>query len=261
MARGELIEDDSPFFTGKRRRGNFVDVEIPLRDRRGAAGPRARSASRSTARRVTTVKRQREGYPLQGTVARCRHPSFRDEKRLAYPTGRSSMSITNGSGLMPGYRYPILGRGPLGDRRPRAGSLQQRSRRWRSGRKGGALDSGSDSRLARDAGRVKPRALASCWIVVRIAGLGKVDDGLSEGYSSTANPSRHAGRSWTPQRLQSLADEQEAKAEEEDRRRSRTRRSSLPPVPGRRQPRRDLGAWPSCTCSSRLSCSPCRCSR
>ena len=79
VARGELGEDE-PFTTGKDAAGEFLN-EVP---------------------QLTAAQRERGAERYRIYCQPCH-----DEQRLAYPPGRVFDVITNGSGLMKGYRWPI----------------------------------------------------------------------------------------------------------------------------------------------------------
>jgi hypothetical protein len=102
IARGELIED-TPFYTGKlaadeylARNALTVDEELLARGlERYTIYCQPCHDKRGTGRGILFEK---GGVPTA---------SFHDAQRSGYPDGMIFNVITNGSGLMKGYRYPI----------------------------------------------------------------------------------------------------------------------------------------------------------
>ena len=107
VARGELLEDEK-LLTGRDEFGEFLaSSPVPVTEelrRRGEerygiyCGPC--HDERGTGQGVLT---EYANVPTAG---------FHDEQRRGYPDGQFYDIITNGVGLMPGYRYPI----PVQDR-------------------------------------------------------------------------------------------------------------------------------------------------
>ncbi len=123
VARGELI-DDSPFFTGKDAAGNFVaSIPIELDDRQ-----RARGEERFEIYCAPCHTAKGTGKGILYKVGLVPTPSFRDKKLLEMTDGQIFDTISNGTPLMPSYRYPI----PVEDRWAIVAhlrSMQERSRR------------------------------------------------------------------------------------------------------------------------------------
>jgi len=123
VARGELIED-TPFFTGKDDAGEFVtSIPMEIDESRRARG---KERFEIYCAPCHTVKGTGKGILYK--MGKVPTPSFRDEKRLALTDGKIFDTITNGTPLMPSYRYPI----PVEDRWAivaHVRGLQERSRR------------------------------------------------------------------------------------------------------------------------------------
>jgi len=123
VARGEL-RDDSPFFTGKDGEGNFV-TSMPIEIDEATL---ARGKERFDIYCAPCHTAKGTGKGILYKVGMVPTPSFRDEKRLALTDGQIFDVISNGTALMPSYRYPI----PVEDRWAIVAhlrSLQERSRR------------------------------------------------------------------------------------------------------------------------------------
>jgi len=101
VARGELVEDDA-FTTGRDAAGEFL-TEIPAL----SEAQRARGAERYGIYCQPCHDPRGLGQGILYQYGGVPTASFHDEQRLAYPPGRVFDVITNGSGLMQGYRWPI----------------------------------------------------------------------------------------------------------------------------------------------------------
>jgi len=101
VARGELEADDA-FTTGKDATGEFLTEIPPL-----SAAQRERGAERYHIYCAPCHDERGLGQGILYQYGSVPTASFHDEQRLAYPVGRIFDVITNGSGLMKGYRYPI----------------------------------------------------------------------------------------------------------------------------------------------------------
>ena len=101
VARGELVEDDA-FQTGKNEAGEFL-TEIPHL----TEAQLARGAERYGIYCQPCHDQRGLGQGILYEYGKVPTASFHDEQRLAYPPGRIFDVITNGSGLMKGYRWPI----------------------------------------------------------------------------------------------------------------------------------------------------------
>jgi mono/diheme cytochrome c family protein len=104
VAIGELREDTA-FFTGQGADGQFVasiPETVPVDD---ALAERGRDRYAIYCQPCHDARGDGRGILFQrGSVPTA---SFHDEQRLAYPDGQIFDIITNGSGLMAGYRWPI----------------------------------------------------------------------------------------------------------------------------------------------------------
>ncbi|HXV77880.1 MAG TPA: cytochrome c [Candidatus Polarisedimenticolaceae bacterium] len=118
VARGEL-QQDRPFHTGTDSAGNFLTEIPPLTPAQLARGPE-RYAIYCEPCHDPRGLGQGILYEYGGVPT----ASFHDEQRSAYPPGRLFDVITNGSGLMQGYRYPI----PPADRWAIVAHVQQLQR-------------------------------------------------------------------------------------------------------------------------------------
>jgi hypothetical protein len=101
VARGELDEDES-FTTGRDPSNEFL-TEIPSL----GAGGLERGAERYRIYCQPCHDERGLGRGILHEYGGVPTASFHDEQRLGYPPGRIFDVITNGSGLMKGYRYPI----------------------------------------------------------------------------------------------------------------------------------------------------------
>lgn len=123
VARGEW-RDDSPFFTGKDGEGNFVaSMPVEIDETRLARG---KERFEIYCAPCHTVKGTGKGILYK--VGLVPTPSFHDEKRRTLTDGQIFDLISNGTPLMPSYRYPI----PVEDRWAIVAylrALQERSRR------------------------------------------------------------------------------------------------------------------------------------
>jgi mono/diheme cytochrome c family protein len=97
------LREDTAFFTGMGADGQFV-AEIPLTVDE-ALVERGRQRYEIYCQPCHDARGDGRGILFQrGSVPTA---SFHDEERLAYPDGQIFDIITNGSGLMAGYRWPI----------------------------------------------------------------------------------------------------------------------------------------------------------
>ena len=101
VARGELVEDDA-FTTGKNEAGEFLAEIPPLTE-----AQLARGAERYGIYCQPCHDERGLGQGILFKYGNVPTASFHDEQRLAYPPGRIFDVITNGSGLMKPYRWPI----------------------------------------------------------------------------------------------------------------------------------------------------------
>ena len=101
VARGELGEDES-FATGKDGTGEFLTEIPPLSE-----VERERGAERYRIYCQPCHDERGLGQGILYQYGGVPTASFHDEQRLGYPAGRIFDVITNGSGLMKGYRWPI----------------------------------------------------------------------------------------------------------------------------------------------------------
>lgn len=97
------LKEDAPFFTGKGADGQFVAANpVPVDEQ--VAG-RGRERYRIYCQPCHDARGDGKGILFQrGNVPTA---SFHQDKLLAYPDGRLFDVITNGTGLMSGYRWPI----------------------------------------------------------------------------------------------------------------------------------------------------------
>lgn len=97
------LKEDAPFFTGKGADGQFVAANpVPVDEQ--VAG-RGRERYRIYCQPCHDARGDGKGILFQrGNVPTA---SFHQAKLLAYPDGRLFDVITNGTGLMSGYRWPI----------------------------------------------------------------------------------------------------------------------------------------------------------
>jgi mono/diheme cytochrome c family protein len=130
VAIGELRED-APFFTGKGADGLFVTTNpVPVDEQ---VVERGRDRYRIYCQPCHDARGDGKGILFQrGNVPTA---SFHQEKLLVYPDGQLFDVITNGTGLMSGYRWPI----PPADRWAIVAYLRtlQRERAARAARDGG----------------------------------------------------------------------------------------------------------------------------
>jgi len=102
VARGELFED-AAFVTGKDANGEFLG-ENPLETSEGLL---ARGEERYGIYCAPCHDQRGNGSGILSEYGRVPTADFHDEQRLAYAPGKVFDVITNGSGLMKGYRWPI----------------------------------------------------------------------------------------------------------------------------------------------------------
>ena len=134
------LKEDAAFFTGKGADGQFVaTIPVPVNE---ALVERGRQRYAIYCQPCHDARGDGKGILFQrGNVPTA---SFHQEKILKYPDGQIFDVITNGSGLMSGYRWPIPPRGQVGDHRLRA-----RARAQAAGKRRGAPPAGSQVREAR----------------------------------------------------------------------------------------------------------------
>jgi len=107
VARGEL-RDHGPYWTGKEAGGAFVTtVPLPAGD---AVGERGKQ--RFEIYCAACHDKGGDGKGILFERGKVPTPSFHTDKLLQMPDGQIFDIITNGTGLMPAYRYPI----PVRDR-------------------------------------------------------------------------------------------------------------------------------------------------
>jgi hypothetical protein len=107
VARGEL-RDHGPYWTGKDAGGAFVTtVPLPVDD-----AVRARGQQRFEIYCAACHDKGGDGKGILFERGKVPTPSFHSDKLLQMPDGQIFDTITNGTGLMPAYRYPI----PVRDR-------------------------------------------------------------------------------------------------------------------------------------------------
>ena len=97
------LQEDAPFFTGKSADGQFVATNPVPVDERGLE--RGRDRYRIYCQPCHDARGDGKGILFQrGNVPTA---SFHDEKVLKYTDGQIFDIITNGSGLMASYRWPV----------------------------------------------------------------------------------------------------------------------------------------------------------
>jgi mono/diheme cytochrome c family protein len=107
VARGEL-RDHGPYWTGKEAGGAFATtVPLPVGD-----AVRERGKQRFEIYCAACHDKGGDGKGILFERGKVPTPSFHTEKLLQMPDGQIFDIITNGTGLMPSYRYPI----PVRDR-------------------------------------------------------------------------------------------------------------------------------------------------
>lgn len=107
VARGEL-RDHGPYWTGKEAGGAFVTtVPLPADD-----AVRERGKQRFEIYCAACHDKGGDGKGILFERGKVPTPSFHTDKLLQMPDGQIFDTITNGTGLMPAYRYPI----PVRDR-------------------------------------------------------------------------------------------------------------------------------------------------
>jgi mono/diheme cytochrome c family protein len=107
VARGEL-RDHGPYWTGTEAGGAFVTtVPLPVSD-----AVRERGKQRFEIYCAACHDKGGDGKGILFERGKVPTPSFHTEKLLKMPDGQIFDIITNGTGLMPSYRYPI----PVRDR-------------------------------------------------------------------------------------------------------------------------------------------------
>ena len=102
VARGELVVDVA-LQSGKDEQGEFV-AEIPLESSETLL---ARGAERFGIYCAPCHDARGNGTGILSEYGRVPTASFHDEQRRGYSAGKIFDVITNGSGLMRGYRWPI----------------------------------------------------------------------------------------------------------------------------------------------------------
>lgn len=102
VARGELT-GDAAWLTGKDAAGEFLS-EIPLEPTEALL---ERGRDRYAIYCLPCHDKVGRGKGVLFEYGGVPTPSFHDDQRRDYPVGRLYDVITNGSGLMPAYRYPI----------------------------------------------------------------------------------------------------------------------------------------------------------
>lgn len=107
VARGEL-HDHGPYWTGKEAGGAFVtSIPLPVDD-----AVRERGKQRFEIYCAACHDKGGDGKGILFERGKVPTPSFHTDKLLQMPDGQIFDTITNGTGLMPAYRYPI----PVRDR-------------------------------------------------------------------------------------------------------------------------------------------------
>jgi mono/diheme cytochrome c family protein len=102
VARGEL-EENTAVFTGLDDQGQFLATNpLQITDR-----VRARGEQRYEIYCQPCHDKRGLGQGILYEYGNVPTASFHDEQRRGYPDGQIFDVITNGSGLMQGYRYPI----------------------------------------------------------------------------------------------------------------------------------------------------------
>ncbi|MFL6232471.1 MAG: c-type cytochrome [Thermoanaerobaculia bacterium] len=110
VARGELrdLTKDGPYWTGKEAGGAFVTtIPLPVDD-----AVRERGKQRFEIYCAACHDKGGDGKGILFERGKVPTPSFHTDKLLQMPDGQIFDTITNGTGLMPAYRYPI----PVRDR-------------------------------------------------------------------------------------------------------------------------------------------------
>jgi hypothetical protein len=110
VARGELrdLTKDGPYWTGKDAGGTFVTaIPLPVDD-----AVRARGKQRFEIYCAACHDKGGDGKGILFERGKVPTPSFHDDRLRRMPDGQIFDTITNGTGLMPSYRYPI----PVRDR-------------------------------------------------------------------------------------------------------------------------------------------------
>ena len=112
VARGELrdLTKDGPYWTGKDASGAFVTA-IPVQVKVDDA-LRERGKQRFEIYCAACHDKGGDGKGILFERGKVPTPSFHDDQRRRMPDGQIFDTITNGTGLMPSYRYPI----PVADR-------------------------------------------------------------------------------------------------------------------------------------------------
>ena len=112
VARGELrdLTKEGPYWTGKDASGAFVTA-IPEKVTVDDA-LRARGKQRFEIYCAACHDKGGDGKGILFERGKVPTPSFHDDQRRRMPDGQIFDTITNGTGLMPSYRYPI----PVADR-------------------------------------------------------------------------------------------------------------------------------------------------
>jgi mono/diheme cytochrome c family protein len=97
------LKEDAPFFTGRGADGQFVATSpVPVDEQ---VVERGRERYRIYCQPCHDARGDGKGILFQrGNVPTA---TFHDEKILSYPDGQIFDVITNGTGLMAGYRWPI----------------------------------------------------------------------------------------------------------------------------------------------------------
>ena len=102
VARGEL-RDDGPFWTGKDAAGAFVTtMPVTVDD-----ASRARGARRYDIYCAPCHDQHGDGMGILFERGKVPTPSFHSDRLRGLADGQIFDTITNGTGLMPSYRYPI----------------------------------------------------------------------------------------------------------------------------------------------------------
>jgi mono/diheme cytochrome c family protein len=110
VARGELrdLTKDGPYWMGKAAGGAFVTaIPMPVDD-----AVRERGKQRFEIYCAACHDKGGDGKGILFERGKVPTPSFHTDKLLQMPDGQIFDTITNGTGLMPSYRYPI----PVRDR-------------------------------------------------------------------------------------------------------------------------------------------------
>src|SRR3954470_18180773 len=110
VARGELrdLTKDGPYWMGKDAAGTFITaIPMPVDD-----AVRERGKQRFEIYCAACHDKGGDGKGILFERGKVPTPSFHTDKLLQMPDGQIFDTITNGTGLMPAYRYPI----PVRDR-------------------------------------------------------------------------------------------------------------------------------------------------